>query len=153
MHHNIASLLSWLLPLSESKEARPALQEWRIVGWFGDASGTSECLCGQKGIKQLYTIRHKKNGQELFPIGSRCMKRFHNEDLNTSMTILAKLEKTFNCQGSKYNGRKFKDILENKSYINFLRNQEYLKKQHLKLLELADILESDEYKHLMTVKC
>lgn len=50
-----------------------------------------QSVCGKEGIKYLYTIRNKINGEEIFPIGSSCIKKFNNDDL-TSETELWKKE-------------------------------------------------------------
>jgi len=41
----------------------------------------TRCLCGVR-IYHQFSARNKKNGRELFPIGSSCIKQFQNKEAN-----------------------------------------------------------------------
>lgn len=58
-----------------------AVTEWDISYYEEDEDCSSKCICGKENIKYLFTIRNRLNGNELFPIGSRCIKRFGLRDL------------------------------------------------------------------------
>lgn len=84
-------LFNLVIQQSQSKNWSEAVLEWEVVDCTEDETSSTECVCGKEGIKYLYTIRNKINGEEIFPIGSSCIKKFNNDDL-TSETELWKKE-------------------------------------------------------------
>lgn len=79
-----------VLKLSSSKKWSSAVLEWEISDW--DKTEYEEsCVCGKEGIKHIYTIRNTITGEELFPIGSQCIKKFEREDLTDKMAVLDKM--------------------------------------------------------------
>lgn len=85
---NFRQLKECVIDASESKVWTDAVLEWEISGASFDASGTSECVCGQKHIKRLFEIRNFINGIVLYPIGSECIKRFGNDELSSNLRVL-----------------------------------------------------------------
>jgi hypothetical protein len=61
---------------SEAKKWEDAKKEWIVwcVEEMPDLGGV--CVCGQPGLKYLWTIRNVHNGEELYPIGSVCIDYF-----------------------------------------------------------------------------
>lgn len=47
---------------------------WRVSDMEEDADG--ECVCGQTGLRYLYTIADDRTGAVLYPIGSDCIAHF-----------------------------------------------------------------------------
>lgn len=41
-----------------------------------DEVSEGECVCGQRGLKYLYTITHRVTGAIVYPIGSSCIDHF-----------------------------------------------------------------------------
>ena len=84
-------LFNLVIQQSQSKNWSEAVLEWEVIDCTEDETCSTECVCGKEGIKYLFTIRNKFNGQEIFPIGSSCIKKFNNNDL-TAETELWKKE-------------------------------------------------------------
>lgn len=62
-----------------------AALEWDVTKC---TTGDGECICGQKHLQYLFTIRNRKNGIELYPVGSECIKKFNNEHaIETAMRM------------------------------------------------------------------
>jgi hypothetical protein len=57
-----------------------AALEWSIVGH--DVAPDETCVCGKKHISLLFTIQNRLNGNELSPIGSKCIHKFGRADLD-----------------------------------------------------------------------
>lgn len=68
-----------------------AVYEWEITDCVEDDYNESSCICGKENIKYLFTIKNQKNGNELFPIGSTCIKKFEREDLDEVTSVSEKL--------------------------------------------------------------
>lgn len=80
-------LFQIVLAKSDSKKWEQAVDEWTVIDCVEDDKCSGSCICGKENLKYLYTIRNKYNGNELFPIGSSCIRKFNNE----SMDYLTKL--------------------------------------------------------------
>ncbi len=76
------SLVQTVLNASQSKAWGSAVAEWDIVAMEEDESVSGICVCAQEGLRYLYEIRNRTNGNILFPIGSSCIKKFARADLN-----------------------------------------------------------------------
>ena len=80
-----------------------AVYEWEIVDCVEDGVNDSTCICGKENIRYLFTIRNHHNGNELFPIGSTCIKKFNREELNELTSVKEKLFQLLHAiQGRKY---------------------------------------------------
>ncbi|WP_345312516.1 hypothetical protein [Gordonia alkaliphila] len=49
---------------------------WRVIGVCVDEEAAGICVCGQTGLRYLYTITDNRSGAELYPIGSGCIAHF-----------------------------------------------------------------------------
>lgn len=74
-----------------SSPDHPLLEQFDIVGYDEDITVTSVCVCGQKNIRFLHTIKNKYTGQVYFPIGNTCKNQFHNTDMNRDAKTLKKI--------------------------------------------------------------
>jgi hypothetical protein len=70
-----------VLENSESTDWCACIEEWSVVYCEEDEDAESTCVCGNEGLRYLYTVRNVLNGKELFPIGSECIKRFGNSEM------------------------------------------------------------------------
>jgi hypothetical protein len=106
-----------------------------------DSHVCTTCKCTKQHLKWLFRIVNKLNGNELFPIGSECIKRFGNQEMINQMIFLKNIfdnvtkigEKTFH-HSRAYEGRKIKDIVKDTSFLQFLiskrKPSKDLKKNH-----------------------
>lgn len=78
---------------SESDIWEEAKNEWNIITWEEDSENTNQCVCGHKNIKYMYTIKNKKNLNQLYPIGSSCIKKFDRNDMKEKIEIIEQLFK------------------------------------------------------------
>jgi hypothetical protein len=89
----------------------------------------------------VYRIRNKVNGNNLYPVGSKCIQLFENDDMNDDMKILNNKFKIFNNKGKRYDGLTYDDICKNHSdYIQFLKTCRKIKKKYEKLVAYYDKL-------------
>lgn len=63
---------------SHSNEWEKAKKEW-IARYSGYE--ITDCVCGQKDIRYVFSIQHKKDRHVLNPIGSSCILYFGEEDM------------------------------------------------------------------------
>lgn len=85
------NLIKTVLDNSVNSYWDSAVYEWEIVDCVGDGVNDSACICGKENIRYLFTIRNQHNGNELFPIGSTCIKKFNREELNELTSVQEKL--------------------------------------------------------------
>lgn len=116
---------------SESNEWKSAAQEWKVI-YYGEVEGTT-CICGKEEIKYVSGILNCLNGNELYPIGSCCIKKFKSEEMNEDIRAYkkvfnkisngkSKLKQTVNKGASiKFTARLFSEEL-----INYLNKKEIL---------------------------
>ena len=79
------SLFREVMSKSVSNVWDDAVKEWDIVSEREDESRFESCVCGQKHLRNLYTICNRYNGNEIFPIGSTCIRKFERDDLNEDL--------------------------------------------------------------------
>lgn len=89
--NNFEVLKERVLELSESSIWEIAVTEWEISNCEEDENCSSQCVCGQTNLKYLFTIHNFKNNNELYYIGSTCIKRFGREDLSSETDVIEKL--------------------------------------------------------------
>ena len=70
------NLINQIIEASDGKDWDSAVSEWVIEDCIEDEDHSSCCICGKEELRFLYTIRNQYNGKELFPIGSRCIRKF-----------------------------------------------------------------------------
>jgi len=90
---NFASLQAAVLSASERPDWSRAVHEWEVTGLEEDPTAQGICICGQLNLVKLFTIRNKRTGVELFPIGSSCINLFDRPELNYSVSVLADFAK------------------------------------------------------------
>jgi hypothetical protein len=85
------------------------------------------CHCTKQHLKFLFTIVNTINGNELFPIGSECIRRFGNDELIDQMLFLKSIFDNMQNLGNKtfhysrqYENTKVKEIVKDTSYMEFL---------------------------------
>jgi len=82
---------------SISNRWNSAVQEWDIISMDEDEYASSECICGNEGLRYLFEIKNRNNNNVLFPIGSTCIKHFEREDLSLEVNIRNKMLKLYKC--------------------------------------------------------
>ena len=66
-----------VLRYSVAKVWKQAVTEWDVIGDpEEDATRSSVCVASHTGLRDLYRVRNRINGHELFPVGSECVKTF-----------------------------------------------------------------------------
>ncbi len=101
MSSNSEKLKREVIKRSQSKSWEEAVKEWDITDCEEDEFLESECVCGQEGLRYLYTIKNRETGLSLFPIGSRCIKRFEREDLNEEISVREKMYKLLHAAADR----------------------------------------------------
>lgn len=87
------NLILTVIEASDSNNWENAVLEWDIIDCEEDSSLSEACICGKERLKYLYTIRNRRNGNILYPIGSSCINKFNREDMNYETSIREKLFK------------------------------------------------------------
>lgn len=76
---------------SEASDWKNAIREWEVIDYHDCGNETKErCICNQPNLRHLYRIKNKLNSQELFPIGSTCIKNFFDDRLHNKSVELKK---------------------------------------------------------------
>lgn len=88
---NFENLKYAVLCASESDSWFDAVYEWRIIGCEVDYTCASKCICGKEQIKYLFRILNIYNGNVMFPIGSKCIKRFEVDQLSEEVDYYEQL--------------------------------------------------------------
>lgn len=89
--HNFQTLRGAVIASSRANTWAAAVEEWEVVGLEVDPTATSMCVCGNTGLRYLYTIWNPKVGQELSPIGSVCVEYFEVAELTEGVSALRRL--------------------------------------------------------------
>ena len=84
------NLVKPVLEASVSKVWEIAVQEWDVFECDEDETAETSCVCGKEGIRYLFEIRNRINGNTMYPIGSRCIRRFGNKDLSSQVGVYEK---------------------------------------------------------------
>lgn len=96
------NLLRKVIEASESDNWESAVEEWVIFDCEEDNTCSSFCLCGKENLRYLFTIKNTFNSNELFPIGSSCIKKFGRKDLDEITSVY---EDMFRLLHAEENGR------------------------------------------------
>jgi len=124
-------LIAIVLSKSNSKTFDEAKYEWEVVDYYIHSDET--CICGKQHIKHCHIIKHKETNEILNPVGSECVKRFNNYQMNNQANILTYKYNIFNNKGKKHDGETYEHICKNDpNYVRFLGANAY-KKKYLKL--------------------
>lgn len=97
MGFSLENLMKAVLSLSISKEWKKTVFEWELIDTEEDEEAESKCICGKENIRYLHKIKNKYNDNELFPVGSTCIKKFERADLNELMVIKERLFKLYHA--------------------------------------------------------
>lgn len=88
---NFPTLVRAVVSVSVANDWASAKSEWDVIAVEEDPAGDGVCVCGQMGLRSLYTIRNRTSGAELFPIGSHCVNQFGVRELDRSVSLLGDL--------------------------------------------------------------
>lgn len=80
-------LVEKIIEQSDSTDWINASHEWYDSDMVVDSTMSESCICSQPNLKYQFTIKNKVNGNELFPIGSECIKFFQDEVMTNSTQI------------------------------------------------------------------
>lgn len=89
--HNFQTLRGSVIAESRANTWAAAVEEWEVSGLEEDPTATGMCVCGNTGLRYLYTIRNFTTGRELSPIGSVCVEYFEVVELTESVSALRRL--------------------------------------------------------------
>lgn len=85
---NFKNLANAILTNSDEKhQFLKAALEWSVTDCEEDDTNSAKCICGKENLRYLFTIINDKNGNQLFPIGSTCIKKFKRNDLDEITSI------------------------------------------------------------------
>lgn len=115
----LQTLIKDVMDNSESKYWDDAVTEWEIVDVEEDKRLKGSCICGKEHLRYLFTIKNQLNGNELYPIGSSCIKKFERDDLSLEVDIKEQLFKLLHA-------------VEDNQYIQL--SSEYFSRKLLKYL-------------------
>lgn len=87
------TLIKDVMDNSESEYWEDAVTEWEIVDVQEDERLEESCICGKEHLRYLFTIKNQLNGNELYPIGSSCIKKFERDDLKLQVDVKEQLFK------------------------------------------------------------
>jgi len=73
-----------------SSPHHPLTEQFDVIGYDEDITVTSSCVCGQKHIRFLHTIKNIHTGEQFQPIGSSCVKQFQNAKMNRDAKAMKK---------------------------------------------------------------
>lgn len=101
MGSSFDKLVNTVIEFSSSKDWQNAVSEWILIDTEEDEFAESKCICGKENIRYLHRIKNVTNDNELFPIGSSCIKKFNRTDLNEQISVKEKLFKLYHAVGNK----------------------------------------------------
>lgn len=79
------NLIGTVIGLSVADDWEGARREWEIVGCEVDETHSATCVCGKEGLRYVYTIANTETGEILSPIGSSCIKKFEQSDMDEEL--------------------------------------------------------------------
>ena len=133
------NLINTVIEYSNSDYWEDAVNEWYIIDCEEDETLESSCICGKENLRYLFTIKNEFNGNELYPIGSSCIKKFGREEMYEEAYIHEELFKLLHAieqndyisLSSDYFSRKLLLFLYNEgvfdtTYNHFDGEQDYL---------------------------
>ena len=101
VNHYLEQLMKEVLKRSQDADWLLAVMEWHVDKVEEDKTHSTSCVCGKERLRWLYTIRNDITGSEMFPIGSRCIKRFGRPDLNADAALKLELFKLLRAVENK----------------------------------------------------
>lgn len=91
------NLTTAVIANSTSKIWAQAVNEWQIIDVEEDCTLSASCICGHPNLRYLFKIQNKTNNNILFPIGSKCIKKFERNELYEEATLNEKLFKLYHA--------------------------------------------------------
>lgn len=91
------NMINPIIAVSLSDTWESAVQEWDIIDCEEDKEAERQCMCGHEGIRYLFRIRNRFNGNEFDPIGSECIKKFGRKDLSAEVDVQERLFKLYDA--------------------------------------------------------
>jgi hypothetical protein len=85
------TLVQAVVSSSTSGNWAAAVGEWEVTRLEEDPTESGICVCGQTGLVKLFTITNRLNGSELHPIGSVCVNKFEQEELDRQVDLFGDL--------------------------------------------------------------
>lgn len=79
------NLIGTVIGLSVADDWEGARREWEIVGCEVDETHSATCVCGKEGLRYVYTIANTETGETFSPIGSSCIKKFEQSDMDEEL--------------------------------------------------------------------
>ncbi|MCL2403475.1 MAG: hypothetical protein FWC86_04525 [Coriobacteriia bacterium] len=97
------NLVKVVLDASEANSWKRAVLEWEIADCEKDDCLETSCICGKENLRYLFTIRNDSNDNELFPIGSSCIKKFERADMKEAAALSEQLFRLLHAiEGGKF---------------------------------------------------
>lgn len=93
------NLIGTVIGLSVADDWEGARREWEIVGCEVDETHSATCVCGKEGLRYVYTIANTETGETLSPIGSSCIKKFEQSDMDEELAGWQQAVSGISCQG------------------------------------------------------
>ncbi len=137
---------NFLLPViysSESNTWKSAAREWEIIGYERVENDT--CICGKEEIKDVYRIRNRLNGNELYPIGSSCINKFESEEMNEDTDKFKKIYNKISSGKSK-----LKQTVNKGASIRFIAR--LFSEELIRYLNKKGVLNDSDYQFLLDVR-
>lgn len=78
-------LIGTVIEFSVADDWEGARREWEVVGCEIDETHSATCICGKEGLRYVYTIANTETGEILSPIGSSCIKKFEQSDMDEEL--------------------------------------------------------------------
>lgn len=85
------TLVGAVIAASKARNWSKAVGEWEVVELEEDPAARGICICGQTGLVKLFTIRNRLNSSTLYPIGSVCVNKFEQEELDRQIDLFSSL--------------------------------------------------------------
>lgn len=124
------NLIRRVIDNSESSIWESAVLEWEVIDCEEDETLESSCICGKEELRYLFTIHNTRNGNQLYPIGSSCIKKFKRDDLNEEVAAKEQLFKLLHA-------------IENNSFITL--SSDFFSRKLLRYLYELGAFEANEY--------
>lgn len=126
------NLIMRVIEASEGQSWDSAVSEWEIIDCEEDEHHESSCICGKEDLRFLFTIQNRYNQHVLYPIGSRCIRKFERHDLDEITSIHESLFKLLHA-------------LRNRERIEL--TSEYFSRKLLRYLYDNDAFKANPYNH------
>jgi hypothetical protein len=118
-----------VIRLSENKDWEIAKFEWYVERYYDDYRCTTTCNCTKEGLRHVYVIKNRLNGNRVTPVGSVCIKRFENQEMIKEMMSLRQFYKEIKKWGKRVfthsvkRGQSIEDICEDSGFIQFVKTK------------------------------